>query len=113
MDKVSEHEIRFIFNCQQTVYCGSPKNPQNDMQYGPVATKQRDISASYLLHTHATFGKSIRSLLRYGNSVIPTLFLSNLALKSTGRIVTDAVTDVYLVSTYSVYQKLQKSVHFD
>lgn len=46
----TQHEIVF-FQWWEIVYCGCPKNLQHDLVYAPVATKQRDISASRLLHT--------------------------------------------------------------
>jgi len=62
------------------------KNSQNDLAYMPVATKQRDIGAGHLLHMRPTSIRSLRSMLHCWNSVIPTLFSLNLALKSTGSI---------------------------
>ena len=49
-----------------------------------MATKQRDISTSCLIHMHPTVSKSIRSQLRYRNSVISILISLNLGLKSAG-----------------------------
>jgi len=48
--------------------------------------KQREISASRRLRMRPTLGKSLRSLLRYQNSGIPSSFLLNVALKSTDSI---------------------------
>ena len=77
----------YFFHCWEDVYCVSPKNSQHDqVLYVPVAIKQRDISASRLLRTRPNFSKSVRFLLRYQNSVIPTSFSLNLTLKSTASI---------------------------
>jgi len=73
----------------EIVYYGSPKNSQNDLMYAPVATKRRNTSASQCIGgpMRSTFSKSVRSLLRCRNSVTPTTFSLNLALKSTGSII--------------------------
>ena len=88
LNKFSEHEKFYVyfFHCWEIVYCGRPKNSQNDLMYAPVATKHRSISVSHLQRMHPTFSKSVRSLLWCQNLVIPTLFSVMLVLKSTGSI---------------------------
>ena len=51
-----------------------------------VATKQRDIITGRVLLMHPTLASRYASLFRDQNSVIPTLFSLNLALKSTRTI---------------------------
>jgi len=79
-------KLRQFFHRWEIVYCGSPKNSQNDLVYVAAAGKHRSISASHLLYMHRTFSKSVTSLLRYQNWAIPTSFSPNTALKSTDSI---------------------------
>jgi len=76
-----------FFHWWEIVCCGFRKNSRNDLVYAALVTKQRDISASYRLYLHPTFIKSIQFLLRYQNSVIPSLFSLNRTLKWTGNII--------------------------
>jgi len=72
----------YLFYWWELVYCGWPKNSGH-----PVATRQHDISSSHVQRMHPTLSKSVTSLLRYRNLVIPTSFSLNLALKSRGSII--------------------------
>lgn len=56
----SIHEVSFIWFTDEKVFTvATPKNPQNDRVYAPVATKKKHIAAERLLRTRSTFSQSV------------------------------------------------------
>jgi len=75
LEKLSEHEIMFIFvHCWEAVCRGFPRNLQNDLVYATVAIKKNSSGTLSPIGTRPTYSKSVRSLLPYRNSAMPLFF---------------------------------------
>lgn len=56
----SVHEASFIWFTDEKVFTvATPKNPQNDRVYAPVATKKKHVAGERLLRTRSTFSQSV------------------------------------------------------